>query len=597
MTFSGLKQGHKRAIRMLGLAAGLGVSAVLPVLAQGATMPQGLMAKGCVIKDKITECRYHMNSLTPLTKLTSVKDQTTVLKANALFDKDLGGRQAFIYLVNLPDMDRKQALQVRGALRETLLKTDPAWKTGMFTSDEGGLNVIGAVGGDRARMLGILEKWKSPPVSPSALEDFKSALRIAGATAEEHKGFQWITKGLSLSAADERALTTMAKSLNVRVGILHILETEADINRFAGMKNLAATMGAHYQTIRQDQGDAVFALKQGYVRNGITVTIETAALCGDKTLDITLDHSGTALKVSEKISYPACVVKEAPKEKPAEKTGDKQTDQKQSDQKNDPKTDQKTGDQKGDTTDQKKSDQQQQDQKDPVKAPVKDRTKDTVKDGGQKPQDPKQDDQSKDGDDKGDQTKKSDQKPDQKSDQKSDKKTDQKSDTGQDSKKDTTSKDDQKKNEDADSKNKIMVAIIVLVGLVLAIIVVMILRRKKAGQNGMPHDGQEAGLAAQYNEGSLTGSLTISGDGADREIPLSGQSVRIGRSEENDIVLTDSAVSGFHGLIRMEAGDVMTYTDLNSTNGTYVNNQQIESIVLHGGEQMRIGASLLVYNR
>ena len=71
--------------------------------------------------------------------------------------------------------------------------------------------------------------------------------------------------------------------------------------------------------------------------------------------------------------------------------------------------------------------------------------------------------------------------------------------------------------------------------------------------------------------------------------------VAIGRSDDTDIRLTDNTVSRRDAEVRPEnAGLVIE--DLNSSNGTYVNGQRIyKSVRLKHGDQIKVGATLLVY--
>jgi len=66
---------------------------------------------------------------------------------------------------------------------------------------------------------------------------------------------------------------------------------------------------------------------------------------------------------------------------------------------------------------------------------------------------------------------------------------------------------------------------------------------------------------------------------------------RIGRSGENDIIITDAAmVSGRHAEIRKN-GDTYRLCDLGSTNGTYLNGQRVsEEVLLEPPSVIRLGA-------
>ncbi len=66
-------------------------------------------------------------------------------------------------------------------------------------------------------------------------------------------------------------------------------------------------------------------------------------------------------------------------------------------------------------------------------------------------------------------------------------------------------------------------------------------------------------------------------------IPLNQIVTTIGRRLDNDVVIQDQNVSRRHAEIRYENGRFVLY-DLNSTGGTYVNNKQIDKVVLKMGD-------------
>ncbi len=68
----------------------------------------------------------------------------------------------------------------------------------------------------------------------------------------------------------------------------------------------------------------------------------------------------------------------------------------------------------------------------------------------------------------------------------------------------------------------------------------------------------------------------------------------LGRAHANDIVLDDVSVSGQHSRIRVEDGHFVVH-DLKSTNGTFVNEQQIRRQVLKGGDVIRLGETDLLF--
>lgn len=84
-------------------------------------------------------------------------------------------------------------------------------------------------------------------------------------------------------------------------------------------------------------------------------------------------------------------------------------------------------------------------------------------------------------------------------------------------------------------------------------------------------------------------------DKAGRQYPLNGATTRIGRLDENDIVLDDEDVSRHHAMI-INTGTGYVITDLRSTNGVEVRRKQIHgNAALADGDHIRIGKCEFVF--
>jgi pSer/pThr/pTyr-binding forkhead associated (FHA) protein len=77
-----------------------------------------------------------------------------------------------------------------------------------------------------------------------------------------------------------------------------------------------------------------------------------------------------------------------------------------------------------------------------------------------------------------------------------------------------------------------------------------------------------------------------------REIPLDQDVITIGRKTDNDIVIDNQAVSGYHARIKKE-GRSLFIEDANSLNGTFINGQKISKGELHNGDVVLIGVHTL----
>lgn len=85
----------------------------------------------------------------------------------------------------------------------------------------------------------------------------------------------------------------------------------------------------------------------------------------------------------------------------------------------------------------------------------------------------------------------------------------------------------------------------------------------------------------------------ISGADAGLEISLGLPTVRIGTAPDNDVVLTDRAVSRRHAEIRMTPNGLLL-RDLESTNGTFINNVRVTEAYVPDQAECRFGYSQLL---
>jgi hypothetical protein len=81
-------------------------------------------------------------------------------------------------------------------------------------------------------------------------------------------------------------------------------------------------------------------------------------------------------------------------------------------------------------------------------------------------------------------------------------------------------------------------------------------------------------------------------DGSTERITLTAGSLRIGRAPGNDLVLEDDRVSRSHGRLAVRHG-LLVYTDLESTNGSFLNGRRVSEIALGPGDVLQLGRSAL----
>jgi len=89
--------------------------------------------------------------------------------------------------------------------------------------------------------------------------------------------------------------------------------------------------------------------------------------------------------------------------------------------------------------------------------------------------------------------------------------------------------------------------------------------------------------------------------GTNELCPITLEQVGIGRAPDNEIVLNDETVSIYHAMITVrptaqESLDEFILEDLDSTNRTYVNNQEIRNHKLRNGDIIRVGNTRLKFS-
>jgi pSer/pThr/pTyr-binding forkhead associated (FHA) protein len=77
-----------------------------------------------------------------------------------------------------------------------------------------------------------------------------------------------------------------------------------------------------------------------------------------------------------------------------------------------------------------------------------------------------------------------------------------------------------------------------------------------------------------------------------KEYALDRPTLVIGRHADNDIVIDHMGVSGKHARISLE-GEAVVLTDLQSTNGTFVNGLRVERVELRPNDWISVGKHIL----
>lgn len=115
----------------------------------------------------------------------------------------------------------------------------------------------------------------------------------------------------------------------------------------------------------------------------------------------------------------------------------------------------------------------------------------------------------------------------------------------------------------------------------------------------MPHPSTETWLTVPKRAAAEAGNACLvhiypTGPAMGCRYALGQKKTVLGRGEDCDIQLQDHSVSRLHA--EVEHSDVgFTVSDMQSTNGTFVNDKSVTSAVLHDGDYLRVGNNIYRY--
>jgi hypothetical protein len=120
------------------------------------------------------------------------------------------------------------------------------------------------------------------------------------------------------------------------------------------------------------------------------------------------------------------------------------------------------------------------------------------------------------------------------------------------------------------------------------------------GQRRVDEDTREivTARAVSYLEDAkkitISRLVLIKDDGTEASFPLTRDSYTLGRHTKNDIVISDPKVSSFHARIDLSP-EGYVLVDLKSRNGCWLNGKAVDTALLKGGDELRMGLARLVY--
>lgn len=105
-------------------------------------------------------------------------------------------------------------------------------------------------------------------------------------------------------------------------------------------------------------------------------------------------------------------------------------------------------------------------------------------------------------------------------------------------------------------------------------------------------------IETEFSEGSSLATATLlvlQGIDQGKRVHLGEGTASVGRSPQNTVPILDTEVSRHHAELRSQSG-VWSVSDLESSNGTFVNGESIRSQVLKHGDQIQVGRTVLLFS-
>jgi hypothetical protein len=115
------------------------------------------------------------------------------------------------------------------------------------------------------------------------------------------------------------------------------------------------------------------------------------------------------------------------------------------------------------------------------------------------------------------------------------------------------------------------------------------------GALGLAEPPEETGEVPAYEELPDAALVVRRGPNAGSRFPLAAEVTTAGRAPDSEIFLDDVTVSRRHAEVTRTAQGYLV-RDVGSLNGTYVNRERIEELLLSDGDEVQIGKYRLVFH-
>jgi hypothetical protein len=490
---------------------------------------------------------------------------------------------AHMIVLQLTGLPEDKITQIRQGLEQWVAKRKPYQQLGLYQS-AASLQVLAPLGLDNTSTLQQqLANLAAGSESGPILEHLRNTIAILGSSAEPRRLLTWITTGSQLTAEQNTALKEALDAEKIRLAIVQLPMPEAAGQIAALAQTSRVTQAIHARPAEPALIEAITSLHL-LTDNGGHLKIKTAALCGaveltfEARLGVTALAAASQAKTSLSLVYPPCAAageNQEGGETASTTPGD-------------------------DTAESSNNDAGGEDESTDSPEPSDDDMPAPASDGGDSEE---SDSDGADADE-------------------ADTDESDRDDEDADSTDSDTADSDIPMTDDFESLMHTHWPIVALVfGLLILLLVlgVMLLRNRRPSPGTALHHheapvqptasaapesapmpsyrGSDEATSAPTRlaraDGSAGTKSTTWGyllqESTGERFALQHSPIHVGRSNRNDIVLTDDTISAHHAIITCDRSGAMTLTDLGSSNGTRVNRQEITQQLLRSGDLIELG--------
>lgn len=501
----------------------------------------------CAVDAGLVQCDVWFNALEPIDAITvAVGDRAQEVRVQPY--GNLRTSTIGVLLLNLPGLTRSERREVRAGLEAYIQAARPYQSLGLFASGAEGLRAIGFPGTaedeQKSTLIRGLSAWRAVDDPRDPLADLHQVIEILGGNPSERKAVYWLTFSLRLSPDQISDIGRAAEDQRVRLVVLHLVRSELEINSFPGLRALGDTPNGFYQFRKPDRWAESIPELGVHAGNGARITFAAGDLCGSVPVSFGAALDGESVAQSEEIAFPPCFG-EQPTDgevtvegEPAVEDESQPESESQRETDPPPETDAEANESAGEAAE-------------PTGAPITG-GEEVIESGEELPAES----------------------------------AEETAEEGPDTAGVPEPVIDHSEPAAAEEDQGLQVALLGLLGvLIVVVIAVLLLRGRKAG-NRVESPTQEA-----------HGYLDFVAEGEHQRVPVDKHSVSIGRSEDSDVVLSDDTVSASHAAVKLERSGNVLLVDLNSSNGTYVNGEEIEQRVLASGDRLQFGDFQVTYTK